>query len=202
MINNPFFVIIILVIKMKAIIASDIHGNLEYTKKLYELCEKIDPDQIILLGDLLNNYYLNDYFEVNEIVTLLNRWSVRTIGVRGNTDRDNDLERLLFPIYDTYTEIDLDNAIKSALHKAALSDGADILVASTYEVRNHIEKDKKGNSQMTEMGIDIIVSGYPAKYENWRKFNEKEDLQWATVLIDAQRVYSNDEKTVAVHKNY
>lgn len=100
------------------------------------------------------------------------------------------------------SEIDLDNAIKSALHKAALSDGADILVASTYEVRNHIEKDKKGNSLMTEMGIDIIVSGYPAKYENWRKFNEKEDLQWATVLIDAQRVYSNEDKTVAVDKNY
>ena len=124
---------------MKAIIASDIHGNLEYTKKLYELCEKIDPDQIILLGDLLNNYYLNDYFEVNEIVTLLNRWSVRTIGVRGNTDRDNDLERLLFPIYDTYTEIDLDNNHFYLTH-GHLNDKYDYLFDDNYCLMGHTHR--------------------------------------------------------------
>lgn len=103
------------------------------------------------------------------------------------------------------TEIEYENAIKSAIHKAALSDGADLLVASTYEVRNHVERDKKGEPIMSEMGIDIIVSGYPAKYENWRKFGEskngidgKTDEEWASVLIDAQRVYGDQQKTKSV----
>ena len=93
---------------MKAVIASDIHGNLEYTQKLYTYCEKVNPDKIILLGDYLNNYYLDDYFAVQEIVNIMNRWSAITIGVRGNTDRLDDIEKLCFPIHDIYTEIDLD----------------------------------------------------------------------------------------------
>ena len=74
-----------------------------------------------------------------------------------------------------------------------------MLVASTYEVRNHMEKDKKGNPVPTEMGIDIIISGYPAKYINWHKFGESaEDIKWAPQLIDAQRVYSDQQKIKAV----
>ena len=95
-------------------------------------------------------------------------------------------------------EIELENAIKSAIHQAAVSDGADVIVASTYEVRNHLEYDKKGNGVMSEMGIDIIVRGYPAKYENFRPFDEKQDLNWSNVLINAQSVYGDYQKTKAV----
>ncbi len=94
---------------MKIIIASDLHGNYEYTKKLYDYCFKIDPDQIILLGDLLTNYYYSNSFEIDEIITLMNRWSAITIAVKGNTDRDYDLERLNFPIYPEYEKIIIDD---------------------------------------------------------------------------------------------
>lgn len=102
---------------------------------------------------------------------------------------------------DDIKEYELDNAIKSALHQAALSDGADLLVASTYEVRNHMEYDKKGNGIISEWGIDIIVRGYPAKYENFREFNASTDLDWAKVLISAQGVYGDTQKTKAVTNN-
>ena len=93
---------------MKLIIASDIHGNLEYTEKLYDYCFKIDPDKIILLGDLLSNYYRNNPFEVEEITKLMNRWAAITIAVSGNTDREDDIARLNFPVHDFYEEIDID----------------------------------------------------------------------------------------------
>ena len=93
---------------MKIIIASDIHGNLEYTEKLYKYCEQIDPDKIILLGDFLNNYYHPDPFSEDEIVKILNRWAAITIGVRGNTDRDNDIQKLSFPIADEYEILNID----------------------------------------------------------------------------------------------
>ena len=50
--------IINLVINMKYIIASDIHGNLEYMEKLDKFIsfEQDDLDGLILLGDLLNNW--------------------------------------------------------------------------------------------------------------------------------------------------
>lgn len=95
------------------------------------------------------------------------------------------------------TEIELDNAIKSVIHRTCKKEKADLLVASTYEVRNHI--DEKG--RIGEMGIDITVSGYPAKYEKWRAFNEREDLQWSTALISAQGVYGDLQKTKAVTNN-
>ena len=59
---------------MKVIIASDIHGNLEYTRKLEQLIEKENPDKLILLGDLYyhgpRNNLPNKYnpMEVNEIL--------------------------------------------------------------------------------------------------------------------------------------
>ena len=96
-------------IALKVIIASDIHGNLDYTKRLYELCEREEPNKIILLGDLLNNYYYDDYFTVEEIINLMNRWSALTLAVKGNTDRFDDIEKLNFPFANTYDEIELDD---------------------------------------------------------------------------------------------
>ncbi len=91
---------------------------------------------------------------------------------------------------DIYNKDDvIQNAIMSAIHEAAQREGADMIVGMTYEVRSHTENGVVDY----ENGIDIIISGYPAKYTNWRTFNEKEDIGWATVIIDAQRVYDTDD---------
>ncbi len=82
---------------------------------------------------------------------------------------------------------DLQNAKANAVFHASVSDGADIILAATYYVRNHI--DEKGRP--TDYGIDVIVRGYPAKYVNWHLLGDPKyttDDKWVDHLIDAQRV--------------
>jgi len=82
---------------------------------------------------------------------------------------------------------DLQNAKANAVFHASVSDGADIILAATYYVRNHI--DEKGKP--TDYGIDVIVRGYPAKYANWHQLGDPKytaDEKWVEYLIDAQRV--------------
>jgi len=82
---------------------------------------------------------------------------------------------------------DLQNAKANAVFHAAVADGADIILAATYYVRNHI--DEKGKP--TDYGIDVIVRGYPAKYVNWHLLGDPKyttDDKWVDHLIDAQRV--------------
>ena len=94
---------------MKALIASDIHGNLEYTKKLDKLCEIENFDKIILLGDLLYNYRTSTGEDIDEIINILNKRASITIGVRGNCDTDWDLKRLVFPSINEIELLELDN---------------------------------------------------------------------------------------------
>ena len=86
---------------MKAIIASDIHGSLKYTKKLEELIQKYNPDKIILLGDLLyhgaRNSLPNEYNTMGTC-EILNKYSEKIIAVRGNCDSEVDVMVSDFPI--------------------------------------------------------------------------------------------------------
>ena len=93
---------------MKVIIASDIHGNLEYTKKLEELCNKERIDKLILLGDLLHNYMYYDPEEEKEVANILNKFTKIIIAVRGNCDRDYETLKLSFNLDNEIDKIDLD----------------------------------------------------------------------------------------------
>lgn len=82
---------------------------------------------------------------------------------------------------------DLKDAKANAAFHASVADGADIILAATYYVRNHI--DEKGRAQ--DYGVDVIVRGYPAKYVNWHLFGDPKytaDDKWVGPLIEAQRV--------------
>lgn len=90
------------------------------------------------------------------------------------------------------TLLDLENAKKNAAYTAAARDGADVIVGATFEVRNHMEKDKNGKEVSSEYGVDVIVRGYPAKYVNWHKLGEQQDdTKWIQQLFDGQRVRSS-----------
>jgi len=103
------------------------------------------------------------------------------------------------------TNEQLINAKTNALYVAAAREGADIIVAATFEVISH--RDEKGQFVDND-GLDIIVRGYPAKYVNWHKMGESpEDSEWFKNLIDAQLVRNSagnvsDVKTEAVTKNH
>lgn len=95
------------------------------------------------------------------------------------------------------TLAELEDAKILATYQAAVQEDADVIVGATYEVRNHI--DEKG--KVSEFGIDIIVSGYPAKYTNWHKMGESaEDVKWVPQLLEGQRAryLVSDKKTEAV----
>lgn len=85
------------------------------------------------------------------------------------------------------TVFDLENAKANAVFHAATADGADIILAATYYIRNHI--DEKGKP--SDYGIDVIVRGYPAKYANWHLLGDPKyttDDKWVDHLIEAQKV--------------
>lgn len=88
---------------MKAIIASDIHGVTEYAKQLEKFIEQKEPDKIILLGDLLNNY------DPLPTAKILNRFAGITTCVRGNNDTSTTEQLLNFDIKSIHKEIILDN---------------------------------------------------------------------------------------------
>lgn len=85
------------------------------------------------------------------------------------------------------TVYDLENAKANAVFHAAISDGADIILAATFYVRNHI--DEKGKP--SDYGVDVVVRGYPAKYVNWHQLGDPKygtDEKWVDNLVEAQRV--------------
>lgn len=76
---------------MKAIIISDIHGNLYYMKKLDNYISNKKIDYLVILGDFGNN---------EEVFNVLNKYKNIIVCVRGNCDRNNwfnssDLKELI-----------------------------------------------------------------------------------------------------------
>ena len=78
---------------MKILIASDIHGSNHYTKKLVKIIEEINPDEIILLGDI---YYhgprnkLPKGYNPMKVAENLNKYSKKIKCVKGNCDAEVD----------------------------------------------------------------------------------------------------------------
>ena len=124
---------------MKVIIASDIHGNLKYTKKFEELIQKENPDKIILLGDL---YYhgprnsLPEEYNSMAVCNILNKYADIIIGVRGNCDAEVDNMISNFDISKDYDEIILDG-IKFYITHGHLFDKLDYIIKDDYVFYGH-----------------------------------------------------------------
>ncbi len=72
---------------MKLLIASDLHGDVPYTKALVDLFREGGFDKLYLLGDLLL-----------DSIDLLNPIAEKIVAVRGNCDGESDLEYARFPM--------------------------------------------------------------------------------------------------------
>ena len=121
---------------MKLIIASDIHGNVTYTKKLIDLINKINPDNIILLGDLLASYSFDDNFDTYEVATLLNQFTPKIISVRGNCDSYEDNELLCFDNNKNFRTIEVDGITFTLTH-GHLFNQYPFLLESEYLLYGH-----------------------------------------------------------------
>lgn len=97
---------------MKLLIASDLHGSAYWTEKLFELAEQLQPDRILLLGDLLYHGPRNDLprdYAPKQVIPMLSAWQDRILAVRGNCDAEVDQMVLPFPILAEYALLAADD---------------------------------------------------------------------------------------------
>ncbi len=104
---------------MKLLIASDIHGDIEGAKFIFDAFIKEDCDKMLLLGDLL--YFgprntLTDNYNPQAVIKLLNENKDVILSVRGNCDAEVDQMVLDFPILADYCYLSLDGLSIFATH--------------------------------------------------------------------------------------
>ena len=89
----------------KWLIASDIHGSARWCAALMEAVEREQPDQILLLGDLLyhgpRNALPEDY-SCPKTAEMLNARKEQVVAVRGNCEAEVDQMVLPFPCMADY----------------------------------------------------------------------------------------------------
>ena len=128
-------------IRMKYLIASDIHGSAFYCEQLLEAYEREGADRLLLLGDVLYHGPRNDLpkeYAPKKVITMLNNMKQEIICVRGNCDTEVDQMVLEFPIMAEY---------------ALISNGKRMIFAT------HGHKMNKDNPPMLKQG-DILLNGH------------------------------------------
>ena len=96
---------------MKLMIASDIHGSAFWCGKLLEAARHENPDQLILLGDLLYHGPRNDLpkgYCPKEVIPMLSGWKEKILAVRGNCEAEVDQMVLPFPCMADYAMLSVD----------------------------------------------------------------------------------------------
>ena len=96
---------------MRLMIASDIHGDIVCTKKVFDAFMREGAQKLILLGDLL--YFgprnkLTENYNPQEVIKLLNENKSKLLCVRGNCDAEVDQMVLDFPIMAEYAYLCVD----------------------------------------------------------------------------------------------
>ena len=96
---------------MKLVIASDIHGSAFWCKKLLEVCEREQPDHLILLGDILYHGPRNDLpreYAPKQVIPMLSQLAGKILAVRGNCEAEVDQMVLPFPCMADYALVEAD----------------------------------------------------------------------------------------------
>lgn len=91
--------------KMKWLIASDIHGSAYYCEELLRVFHEEQADRMLLLGDILYHGPRNrlpDGYDPGRVIALLNEMKNDILCVRGNCDTEVDQMVLDFPIMAEY----------------------------------------------------------------------------------------------------
>ena len=96
---------------MRLLIASDLHGSLDSLRFLCDTAERLSPDMLVLLGDLVYHGPRNplpggyDTRSVLEELDRLNHLPCPVTAVRGNCDAEVDQMVLDFPVMADYATL-------------------------------------------------------------------------------------------------
>ncbi len=110
---------------MKLMIASDLHGSLTASEKLFDRFNIEKPEKLVLLGDLLYHGARNDLpegYSTKGLTALLNCYKKDILAVRGNCDAAIDDMVLEFPIMADYVMLFVDGRIMIATHGDLISE--------------------------------------------------------------------------------
>lgn len=96
---------------MRLMFASDIHGDIVSTRRVFEVYEREGAEKLILLGDLL--YFgprntLTENYDPKSVIAILNENREKLLCVRGNCDAEVDQMVLNFPILADYSYLAID----------------------------------------------------------------------------------------------
>lgn len=86
---------------MKILFISDIHGVPSALEKALAAAAPLNPDRVVLLGDLLYHGPRNgvpDFYDPVKVAGILNALKEKIVAVRGNCDAEVDQMMLEFPI--------------------------------------------------------------------------------------------------------
>lgn len=104
---------------MKLMIASDIHGSAYYCAKLMEVWETVQPDRLLLLGDLLYHGPRNDLpreYAPKMVIEMLSGHKDKIIAVRGNCEAEVDQMVLPFSCMEEYAQLNVDGRVFYLTH--------------------------------------------------------------------------------------
>ena len=125
---------------MKLVIASDIHGSAFWCGKLLETIEEVNPDKVILLGDLLYHGPRNDLpreYAPKQVIPMLSQYADKILAVRGNCEAEVDQMVLDLRVLEDYKTFEFGDK------KAVLTHG-------------HLDSDRLPNMK----DFDILLNGH------------------------------------------
>ncbi len=170
---------------MKLIICSDIHGDLDSAKKVFEAYEREGAEKMLILGDLLYHGPRNDLpptYAPKEVIALLNENKEKILCVRGNCDTEVDQMVLDFPILADYIYLSLDGLLVFATHghhhntatPPALGEGEILLHGHTHVLK--CEEFGNGNFYLNPGSAALPKEGNPRSYMVYedRRFTVKD----------------------------
>lgn len=95
---------------MKLLFFSDVHGFPEPVERMLAHAERLEPEHLILLGDILHGPRFGSpwRYDPARVAEALNLHKERIIAVRGNCDFDGDQAMFQFPLAADHAELSAD----------------------------------------------------------------------------------------------
>lgn len=104
---------------MKLLIISDIHGDYNSAKRIFDIFDNEGCDRVLILGDILYHGPRNDLpdgYNPKAVIELLNSKKNSILAVRGNCDTEVDQMVLSFPILAEYALFEINGLSIFATH--------------------------------------------------------------------------------------
>ena len=143
---------------MKYFVASDIHGDSYWAKRVIDAFTESKAEKLVLLGDILYHGPRNDlpaHYEPKKVIELFNAIADKIIAVRGNCDTEVDQMVLKFPIMADYIYLVDEGQVFLVTHghifnpydkPEVMPDGGTLLMGHTHVAKDIIFKAEDGKT--------------------------------------------------------